>query len=107
MSTFFILVLIIETLLFIAAIIAIIKMSKKIDKYEKMINEYYKISDQVIDWLKIAINKLHDIDRRQIFESDDDVGWFFKSLKYIITELNNNVAKIFGETTDAEKKEEN
>jgi len=51
------------------------------------------------------LSRLHDIDRKQIFEADDDVGWFFKTLKFQITELNNQIARIL-EFNVEEKTEE-
>jgi|SRR3990167_9394961 len=87
----------------------IIRSVKKIIKYEKLIidnNEnYVKVINNIVDWIKIALSRLHDIDRKQIFEADDDVGWFFKTLKFQITELNNQIARIL-EFNVEEKTEE-
>jgi len=62
--------------------------------------------NKIVSWMKISLDKLHTIDRLQIFEGDDDVGWFFKTLKFQITELNNQIATIIGEETIDEENEE-
>jgi NACalpha-BTF3-like transcription factor len=63
--------------------------------------------NKIVSWMGISLDKLHNIDRLQIFEADDDVGWFFKTLKFQITELNNQIATIIGEESiDEENQEE-
>lgn len=37
--------------------------------------------------IKFSSNKLKEIDERGIFESDDEIGWFFSQIKYIDTLL--------------------
>lgn len=97
--------IILLSIIIIALIISIRILSRKIDVYEKITNDYNNSLNQVSDWMNIALKKLHDIDRKQIFEGDDDVGWFFQTLKYQITELNNKIAEIFGEEDNAENSE--
>jgi len=62
--------------------------------------------NKIINWMQLSLDKLHNIDRLQIFEADDDVGWFFKTLKFQITELNNQIAHIIEEEGTNEEKEE-
>lgn len=76
---------------------AIKNLTNKNESYENIVSQYNDAANQIVEWMKISLNKLHEIDRKQIFEGDDDVGWFFKTLKYQITELNNKIAQIFGE----------
>ncbi len=52
--------------------------------------------------MKQALNKLISIDRQQVFEADDDVGYFFKSLKEEIVKLNNNIASVVNEEESKE-----
>ena len=67
-------------------------MSKN-EKLEDALNK----RDQYIDNLSIIMSesnrKIKEIDSRQIFESDDEIGWFFKGIKEIqelINEYNLN-----------------
>jgi len=101
-----ILIIILLIIIIIALIFSLIRQLKKVDVYEIKLQEYYDIMNQITNWIKIALDKLHDIDRKQIFEGDDDVGWFFQTLKYQFTELNNKIASIFGENTNEEEKGE-
>ena len=74
---------------------------------EKADERYVDTLNKIISWMKISLDKIHNIDRLQIFEADDDVGWFFKTLKFQITTLNNQIANIIGEESiDEENKEE-
>jgi len=62
--------------------------------------------NRIVSWMGIALDKLHNIDRLQIFEGDDDVGWFFKTLKFQINDLNNQIAHIIEEEGTNEENEE-
>ena len=66
---------------------------KKNEKQEDALNK----RDQYIDNLSVIMSesnrKIKEIDSRQIFESDDEIGWFFKGIKEIqelINEYNLN-----------------
>ena len=55
--------------------------SKTIKKrYDTFINEYSKQLD-------IADTRLKEIDERDLFKSDDEIGWFFKNLKGLQNDL--------------------
>ena len=53
---------------------------KVIDDYEKLMKEY---KNTVVDTYK----KLKEVDDRNIFEKDDDVGFAFSSIKNLIERL--------------------
>ena len=50
--------------------------------YDKFINEYSKQLD-------IADKRLKEIDEKDLFKSDDEIGWFFKNLKRLQNDLSN------------------
>jgi hypothetical protein len=65
-------------------------------KNEKLEDAIIK-RDQYIDTMSTVISesnrKIKEIDSKQIFESDDEIGWFFKGIKEIqelINEYNIN-----------------
>jgi hypothetical protein len=65
-------------------------------KNEKLEDAIIK-RDQYIDTMSIIMSesnrKIKEIDSKQIFESDDEIGWFFKGIKEIqelINEYNLN-----------------
>jgi hypothetical protein len=72
----------------------IFNLNRKNRAYEDIVGKYDAMLENVKAYMKEALKKLISIDRRQVFESDDDVGYFFKSLKEEIIKLNNNIASV-------------
>lgn len=48
--------------------------------YDNFINEYSKQLD-------VADKRLKEIDEKDLFKSDDEIGWFFKNLKGLQNDL--------------------
>ena len=86
------LVLILSYLLFNA--------DRKNQAYEKLVLNYDEMIEGVKAYMKLALNKLISLDRRQVFEGDDEVGFFFSRLKEEYVNLNNNIASVMNETTE-------
>jgi len=66
---------------------------RKNERLEDALNK----RDEYIDAMSIVMSesdrKIKEIDSKQIFESDDEIGWFFKGIKEIqalINEYNSN-----------------
>ena len=59
-----------------------------IEEYEKTIVSFQKYYDQILEAIKFSDIKLKQIDHRGTFESDDEVGYFFKMVKDLQTLLN-------------------
>ena len=66
---------------------------RKNERLEDAINQ----RDEYIDAMSVLMSesnrKIKEIDSKQIFESDDEIGWFFKGIKEIqelINEYNLN-----------------
>ena len=60
---------------------------KKVEKYEDDIllkNEYF---DKITQMSSKAYEKIEELDMREAFEADDEVGFFFKNLKEMIVTL--------------------
>ncbi len=61
---------------------------KKVEKLEKIVDS----QDQYIGQFSNAVNytskRLEDIDAKGTFQSDDEIGWFFESVKTLQRELN-------------------
>lgn len=61
---------------------------KKVEKLEKIVDS----QDQYVSKFSNAINytrqQLDNIDAKGTFESDDEIGWFFESVKTLQKELN-------------------
>jgi hypothetical protein len=62
---------------------------KKSEKAEDLIIAYEKYVDNLGNILSKASNKLKEIDSKGLFDSDDEIGWFFKYVKDMQEDLNN------------------
>ena len=74
---------------------ALMNLLKKVEAYEELIEEYekqlvsfQKYYDQILEAIKFSDIKLKQIDHRGTFESDDEIGYFFKLVKDLQTLLN-------------------
>ena len=80
--------IIILSILIIVLGVAIRNLLIKVERYEDVTvnqTEYLQnISDLILDSQK----HLEDLDKREVFKSDDEVGYFFEQLKKVQEELN-------------------
>lgn len=61
---------------------------KKVEKLESIVDsqqQYVNKFSSTVDYTK---KRLDDIDAKGTFESDDEIGWFFESVKTLQRELN-------------------
>jgi len=74
---------IILIILLLISVYATINSLKKLEKYEDIIlsqDDYiYKIQEAII----FSEKKIKEIDEKEIFKSDDEIGWFFENIKTI------------------------
>ena len=66
---------------------------RKNEKLEDALNKRDKYIDDLSIIMSESDRKIKEIDSKQIFESDDEIGWFFKGIKEIqelINEYNTN-----------------
>jgi len=62
---------------------------KKSEKAEDLIVAYEKYVNNLGNILSKASTKLKEIDSKGLFDSDDEIGWFFKYVKDMQEDLNN------------------
>jgi hypothetical protein len=93
MSTTTIILINVGILIFGIIFYIIWNLMRKNEKLEDAINK----RDEYIDSMSIIMSesnrKIKEIDSKQTFESDDEIGWFFKGIKEIqelINEYNTN-----------------
>lgn len=72
-------------LLFIYAIRNLIKQNEQLE--DRVMNTIYNTRNRV----QKALNNMRDIDNREVFEKDDEVGSTFEELKNIIEDLDNEL----------------
>ena len=56
---------------------------KKVEKLESMIDVQERYITDFYDLVKQSEVKIKEIDSKQLFQSDDEVGFFFNNLKTI------------------------
>lgn len=61
---------------------------KKNEKAEDLILNYESYVRNLSTTLSLADKKLKDIDAKGLFDSDDEIGWFFNHVKDIQNDLN-------------------
>jgi len=61
----------------------------KTEKQEDIIISYDNFVNEYSKQLDIADKRLKEIDEKDLFKSDDEIGWFFKNLKRLQNDLSN------------------
>jgi len=62
---------------------------KKQEIAEDVLSSYLEYLDKISRVIEISDKKIKEIDHKGTFESDDEVGFFFSSIKEIQSILNN------------------
>ena len=62
-------------------------LNSKVTTYEDQIEEYQMWIDSFTDTVEDVDKKLKDIDSKGTFESDDEVGTFFTTLKVLMGQI--------------------
>jgi len=62
---------------------------KKNEKCEDMIKSYEEYMVNLSNTIEFSNTKLKEIDSKGSFESDDEVGFFFKTVQFLQEQLNN------------------
>jgi hypothetical protein len=65
-----------------------INLLKKNEKQEDILAEYLNYLDQLSRAIEASDKKLKEVDAKGTFKSDDEVGYFFKSIQSIQSILN-------------------
>tara|TARA_Y100000385_G_scaffold2572_1_gene2746 strand:- start:663 stop:941 length:279 start_codon:yes stop_codon:yes gene_type:complete len=60
----------------------------KSEKSEDIIISQSKFIDDLSTQINESDKRLHEIDSKEIFKSDDEIGWFFDQIKHIQNNLN-------------------
>ena len=84
MSTTTLIILINVGIVLLAVIsYVIINLLRKNEKFEEMIEMQNQYIETISSLMKESDRKIKEIDSKQIFQSDDEIGWFFKGIKEI------------------------
>jgi hypothetical protein len=67
---------------------SVINLLRKQETAEDIVVSYMKYLDNISKTIEISEKKLKELDAKGSFESDDEIGFFFKSVKQIQDILN-------------------
>jgi hypothetical protein len=67
---------------------SVINLLRKQETAEDIVISYMKYLDNISKTIEISEKKLKELDHKGSFESDDEIGFFFKSVKQIQDILN-------------------
>jgi hypothetical protein len=67
---------------------SVINLLRKQETAEDIVISYMKYLDNISRTIEISEKKLKELDHKGSFESDDEIGFFFKSVKQIQDILN-------------------
>jgi predicted PurR-regulated permease PerM len=82
-----IIAVIILSIFTIALIIAVTNLLKKVEKYEDITVDQTEYLQSISDLIKDSQKHLESLDERGVFQSDDEVGYFFEQMKNVQKEL--------------------
>jgi len=61
---------------------------KKVEKLESIVDSQQQYVNKFSNTVDYTKKRLDNIDAKGTFESDDEIGWFFESVKTLQRELN-------------------
>jgi len=61
---------------------------KKVETLEKIVDGQDRYIQQFSNTVDVTNKRLGEIDDKGTFQSDDEIGWFFESIKTLQNELN-------------------
>lgn len=79
---------IILTILLIGSGIALRNLLIKVEKYEDVVKDQVQYLQSISKTITESQKHLQNLDEKGVFQSDDEVGFFFEQLKAVQEELN-------------------
>lgn len=56
---------------------------RKVENQEDLIQRYQEYLISLDNTIKVSSKKLSEIDKKGMFSSDDEIGWYFENIKSI------------------------
>ena len=56
---------------------------RKVERQEDLVEVYNKYLATLDDMIKASSKRLKEVDTKQMFSSDDEIGWYFTQIKEI------------------------
>jgi len=84
-----IIAVIILSLIVVALSFTTYNLLKKNEKCEDVIKSYENYMINLSNTIEFSNKKLKEVDAKGTFDSDDEIGFFFKTLQFLQEQLNN------------------
>lgn len=81
--------IIILSVLVVVLLYTTINLLRKNEKYEDLLDGYRTFILRFQQQVKESDKRIKEIDSKGLFDSDDEIGWFFQELKKIQDSLSN------------------
>ena len=91
------------TLLLVCAILIIFNLMQKQEKYEEILENKTEELESIIIHYSNVLQKIREIDTKEIFEKDDEVGTTFQMLKGAIEEGKEYLIKYYNDDIGADR----
>jgi hypothetical protein len=89
-------------LLFLIVIKNLYIQNGKYEEYiEKMSLEFFNVLDDVREDVSDTLQQMRELDQREMFEKDDEVGVVFSDISLVVEKLDEKL-KVYGEETEEE-----
>ena len=69
------------SLIIVVFIYTTINLMRKVEKIEDVVIRYDRFISEYSKQIENTESKLKEIDAKGVFQSDDEIGWFFKQIK--------------------------
>jgi len=66
----------------------IFNLLRKVEKYEDVVQDQVRYLQNISNAVGEGQKHLKNLDEKGVFQSDDEVGYFFEQMKYVQDELN-------------------
>ena len=74
-------------IVFIISVVAVRNLLIKVEKYEDITADQTKYLQNISDLIKDSQKHLQKLDEKGVFQSDDEVGYFFEQMQNVQKEL--------------------
>jgi len=74
-------------ILLIVSVVALRNLLIKVEKYEDVVQDQVQYLQNISKTITESQKHLQNLDERGVFQSDDEVGFFFESMKTVQEEL--------------------
>ncbi len=85
--------IIILSILLLVSIYVCFNLFRKLETFEYALDSQDMLISKIQETIIFSKDKIKEIDKKETFKSDDEIGWFFENIKYIQDLINQFLIK--------------